>query len=246
MGGRMIPVRSLCPGKNFLKIRTRVTWEVCPVNNPLSPYALHIVLIDAEVYSCSEYYCFDFEGNKIEAIARKPLMSKFKSELYEGKVYNIYVIELVTNISSEKKYPKAGKLKLLMMMTYVRVITLEDEYFLKLYPRKDIRELNDTVEDGIFIVMANISGLVEGEKWWYYVCSCHKVVTVEDGLSYCGDCSKLEFDDGLGCGVFVVFDTYCQQLLIKTCKELIMASKAAKDYPNEIKSIIGRHILFKV
>ncbi|XP_057440510.1 uncharacterized protein LOC130732490 [Lotus japonicus] len=142
---------------------------------------------------------------------------------------------------------------------HVPVITLEDE-FLKLYPRKDIRELNDTAEDGIFIVMANISGLVEGEKWWYSACSCHKAVTVEDGISYCPGCSKvvlsvtprfrikLEVDDGLGCGVFVVFDTDCQQLLSKTCKELIMASKgkAAKDYPNEIKSIIGRQILFKV
>ncbi|XP_057419223.1 jasmonoyl--L-amino acid synthetase JAR6-like [Lotus japonicus] len=50
MGGGVTPVKSLCPGKSFLKIRTRVMrmWEACPVNDPLSPYALHIVLIDAE------------------------------------------------------------------------------------------------------------------------------------------------------------------------------------------------------
>ncbi|XP_057442175.1 uncharacterized protein LOC130733903 isoform X2 [Lotus japonicus] len=356
------------------------------------------------------------KGKKIEAIARKPLMSKFRNELCEGKVYRIWyfsvlsnsgnfmasdheyklifnertkvvleeapgiplnvysfkntdeilatggdydylidVIGLVTNVSREKQYAKAGKvtrmieleltddkgkincalfgnyvdvvkhyvatdglrmpvliLQFAKIKTFkgdvviqnvmnatillwnpdtpeavcfrdglalhgidadmplaeidddddeVRVITLEEE-FLKLYPRKNISELNDTTEDGIFIVMAKICGLVEGDKWWYSACSCHKAVTVEDGLFHCVGCSKfvlsvtprfrikLEVGDGSGCGVFVVFDTDCQQLQNKTCKELTMASKlngkSSNEYPNEIKSIIGRQMLFKV
>ncbi|XP_057419090.1 uncharacterized protein LOC130713334 [Lotus japonicus] len=70
-------------------------WEACPVNDPLSPYALHIVLIDAE-------------GDKIEAIARKGLMSKFKSKLCEGKVYTITYFSVLSNsggfMASEHDY----------------------------------------------------------------------------------------------------------------------------------------------
>lgn len=60
------------------------------------------------VYSCSDYCCFYFEGDKIEAIARKGLMSKFKSELREGKVYTITYFSVLSNsggfMASEHDY----------------------------------------------------------------------------------------------------------------------------------------------
>ncbi|XP_057439997.1 uncharacterized protein LOC130731795 [Lotus japonicus] len=54
----------------------------------------------------------------------------------------------------------------------VHILTQEEE-FLTLYPRKDLKELNETEEDGVFTVVARVTSLAEGEKWWYFACSCH-------------------------------------------------------------------------
>ncbi|XP_057428167.1 uncharacterized protein LOC130721389 isoform X2 [Lotus japonicus] len=141
----------------------------------------------------------------------------------------------------------------------VHVITLEEE-FLTLYPRKGIKDLNETEENGVFIVLAQIGGLLDGEKWWYSACGCHRAVTTEDGMIYCGGCRrtvlsvtprfrlKLEVDDGGDSAIFVMFDTDSQQLLGKTCKELVVTSKGkySHEYPHEIRSIVGTELLFKV
>ncbi|XP_057452136.1 uncharacterized protein LOC130743943 [Lotus japonicus] len=76
--GRVALLSSLCSGKSTWKIQARVVriWEAYPVHDPLSPFALNLVLIDSH-------------GTKIEATARKGLMAKFKSELSEEKVYRM-------------------------------------------------------------------------------------------------------------------------------------------------------------
>ncbi|XP_057457769.1 uncharacterized protein LOC130748562 [Lotus japonicus] len=140
----------------------------------------------------------------------------------------------------------------------VHILTQEEE-FLTLYPRKDLKELNETEEDGVFTVVARVTSLAEGEKWWYSACSCHKAVTTEDGTFYCSGCRKpllsvtprlklkVEVEDAFDCGTFVIFGTDCQLLLNKSCKELVMISKAKSpyEYPAEIETIIGRELLFK-
>ncbi|XP_057439884.1 uncharacterized protein LOC130731626 isoform X1 [Lotus japonicus] len=135
-----------------------------------------------------------------------------------------------------------------------------NEEFISMYPKKNIVELHDTAEEGLFIVLGKISGLIEGEKWWYASCQCRKAVTIEDGLYYCGSCCthvveftprfrlKFEVCDGDELATFVMFDTDCQNMLGKSCRELVMFSKgkASDEYPDDIKALIGKEALFKV
>ncbi|KAJ1378016.1 Nucleic acid-binding, OB-fold [Sesbania bispinosa] len=78
------------------------------------------------------------------------------------------------------------------------IIPLADD-FLKLYPRKTPEQLQLTEEDGTFIVLATIIGIIKDEQWWYGACKCHKAVT-PDGA----------------------------QLLGKPCKELLAEAKVEK------------------
>ncbi|XP_057453761.1 uncharacterized protein LOC130745485 isoform X2 [Lotus japonicus] len=86
MAGCLNQLSSLRSGKSNGSIRVRIIhmWESCPVNLPMKPYSLHIVLIDSE-------------GVRIEAIARNNLITKFKNDLLEGKVYRISTFMVSTN-----------------------------------------------------------------------------------------------------------------------------------------------------
>ena len=65
--------------------------------------------------------------------------------------------------------------------------------FLCTYPNKSISGLNSTEEDGTFIVFAIVDGLVDGHKWWYPACKCHRSVTLDYGAYYCKGCVKHAF-----------------------------------------------------
>ncbi|XP_057432606.1 uncharacterized protein LOC130725386 [Lotus japonicus] len=271
-------------------------WDICPVNDPLNPFAIHIVLIDAE-------------GNKIEAIARKEFISKFRSELREGNVYmisNFIVVsnsgnymatghecKLVFNEKTQSILEETPSIPLnafsfknfeeilatggesdylivdadrmpVVIIQFAKIKTFKGSVVVQnvknatvLLWNPPIQEAvsfydglalhgieadmslaevdddDDDLHDGVFVVLTKISGLLEGEKWWYSACTCHRAVKVEDGLFYCNGCGKhalsvnprfrlkVEVDDGGESGVFVIFDTDCQQLLNRTCKELV-------------------------
>jgi hypothetical protein len=65
-----------------------------------------------------------------------------------------------------------------------------EEDFLCMYPKKTIAQLFDSDEDGLFVVSALVSGFVEGEKWWYPACECHRSVVADSGAYYCKGCDK--------------------------------------------------------
>ncbi|XP_057418011.1 uncharacterized protein LOC130712190 [Lotus japonicus] len=109
--------------------------------------------------------------------------------------------------------------------------------------------------------MAEIVGLTDGEKWWYTSCHCHRSVTAEDGLYFCSACCvhvfevmprfrvKFEVSDGEDLATFVLFDADCQNLINKTCKELVVSSKGVMgdgEYPAEICGLIGTKLIFIV
>ncbi|XP_057440291.1 uncharacterized protein LOC130732203 [Lotus japonicus] len=135
-----------------------------------------------------------------------------------------------------------------------------NEEFITMFPRKNIMELHDTAEEGLFLVLAEISGLVDGEKWWYTSCRCRRSVTVEDGIYFCAACSthvidvtprfriKIEVCDGDEVASFAIFDTDCENILKKSCRELVLGSKgkSVEEYPDAIKALIGKEAIFKV
>nr|AFK33968.1 unknown [Lotus japonicus] len=135
-----------------------------------------------------------------------------------------------------------------------------NEEFITMFPRKNIVELHDTAEEGLFLILAEISGLVDGEKWWYTSCRCRRSVTIEDGIYFCASCSthvidvtprfriKFEVSDGDEVATFAIFDTDCENMLKKSCRELVLGSKgkSVEEYPDEIKALIGKEAIFKV
>ncbi|KAJ1377804.1 hypothetical protein SESBI_48489, partial [Sesbania bispinosa] len=139
------------------------------------------------------------------------------------------------------------------------IIPLADD-FLKLYPRKTPEQLQLTEEDGTFIVLATIIGIIKDEQWWYGACKCHKAVTPNGGLYYCSNCCthvvevtprfkvKVEVCHWDESAVFVLFDSDVAQLLGKSCKELLAEAKDIKSvvHPPEFVKLIGKAMLFKV
>lgn len=70
--------------------------------------------------------------------------------------------------------------------------SMEDD-FLRLYPRKKVAELQDTSEDGLFVVSDIVDGLVEDEDWYYPSCTCHRSLMPDSGGYHCKDCVKHVF-----------------------------------------------------
>ncbi|XP_057453440.1 uncharacterized protein LOC130745283 [Lotus japonicus] len=135
-----------------------------------------------------------------------------------------------------------------------------NEEFITMYPRKSIVELHDTAEHGLFIVLAKIQSLHDGEKWWYASCRCRKAVTIEECLYYCSSCCthvtevtprfrlKVNVSDGDEAATFVLFDTDFQNIIKKTCRELVLCSKgkSVDEYPDDLMALFGKEFLFKV
>ncbi|MCI11960.1 replication factor A protein, partial [Trifolium medium] len=96
--------------------------------------------------------------------------------------------------------------------------TLEED-FIRDNPRSTISKLLDSAEDGMYVVMAIVNDLVEGQDWWYPACRCHRSVTADSGAYFCKGCQKhvfhmvprfkvkLHVRDATGDTIFVVFDT---------------------------------------
>ncbi|XP_057421220.1 uncharacterized protein LOC130715169 isoform X2 [Lotus japonicus] len=141
----------------------------------------------------------------------------------------------------------------------VPYVPLEED-FLTMFPKKSIKELQSTAEEGVFVVFAKVSGLLDGERWFYQSCRCHKAVTIEDDMYYCGSCKtfvleviprfriKVEVCEGEETATFVLFDTDSQHILQKSCKDLVAVwkGKVVGEYPDAIKAIVGNEYLFKV
>jgi hypothetical protein len=70
--------------------------------------------------------------------------------------------------------------------------TMEEE-FLRMHPKTKVADLTDLEEEGMFAVYGVVSGIVQGEDWWYLACKCHKAVLPDSGAYYCNGCSRHVF-----------------------------------------------------
>ncbi|XP_057425548.1 replication protein A 70 kDa DNA-binding subunit C-like [Lotus japonicus] len=84
-------VANLCNGRESWRIKVRVVrmWEMCPISEPGKPFAVQMVLIDAE-------------GQRIEATIRKSLIKKLFGEIVEGNIYRITYFAVVPNLGVYK------------------------------------------------------------------------------------------------------------------------------------------------
>ncbi|XP_057419428.1 replication protein A 70 kDa DNA-binding subunit C-like [Lotus japonicus] len=135
------------------------------------------------------------------------------------------------------------------------------EDFMNNYPKKTICALNETTEDGLFIVYGTVVGLLQDDPWWYFACKCHKAVTFDDGLYFCPGCCKhvmdvsarykikLEVFDDTDSGNFMLFDSDAHHLIKKSCKDMLgnlKDPKSAEITPLMEEQLVGKELLFKV
>ncbi|KAJ1388935.1 hypothetical protein SESBI_38687 [Sesbania bispinosa] len=132
------------------------------------------------------------------------------------------------------------------------------EEFLVHFPRKCIEDLHMTEEEGNFICLGKVEGIVKLDYWWYMACKCHKSVNLNDsGSYYCTGCVgfvedvtprlKLEVKDHSDSAHFVLFDFDVACLLSKTCASIVGDAKVPTlDYPLDLDMVIGKELLFKV
>ncbi|WJX60744.1 hypothetical protein P8452_45916 [Trifolium repens] len=130
--------------------------------------------------------------------------------------------------------------------------TMEEE-FLRMHPKKKVADLTDLEEEGMFAVYGVVSGIVQGEDWWYPACKCHKAVLPDSGAYYCNGCSrhvfqciprfrvKVEVSDGDSTSVFVLFDSDMSYILEKACAHFVGKAKVPNggSAPPEFDSLIG-------
>ncbi|XP_057444301.1 uncharacterized protein LOC130736492 [Lotus japonicus] len=140
------------------------------------------------------------------------------------------------------------------------VVSVYDD-FIKNHPRKTVKSLNETIEDGDFVVRAKIVTLLEDDSWWYLACKCSRAVMNDNGHYYCSDCFRLvnyvaprfrikqQVSDGVDSADFVMPDSIAENLLKKTCSQML---NEVED-PNCTRAttvmqegLVGRDLLFKV
>jgi hypothetical protein len=68
-----------------------------------------------------------------------------------------------------------------------------DEVFLRMHPKKNVSEVVNMAEDGVFAVFGEVVGIVDGQDWWYPACKCHKAVVADSGTYYCSICARHVF-----------------------------------------------------
>jgi hypothetical protein len=99
-------------------------------------------------------------------------------------VHNLFMISIALHgIDTESSVPVIGG----------RAKPAMEEEFLCMHPKKKVSDLSDLEEEGIFAVYGVVSGIVQGEDWWYPACKCHKVVLPDSGAYYCNGCSRHVF-----------------------------------------------------
>ncbi|KAJ1442189.1 hypothetical protein SESBI_01004 [Sesbania bispinosa] len=134
------------------------------------------------------------------------------------------------------------------------------EEFLIYFPRKSIEDLHITKEEGHFICLASVQGIVKDDHWWYMAFTCHRSVNLNDsGTYYCSGCEafvsdatpryklKLEVRDHSETAHFILFDFEAASLLSMSCASIVGDAKVPTlDYPSELDMLIGKELLFKV
>ncbi|KAJ1394862.1 Nucleic acid-binding, OB-fold [Sesbania bispinosa] len=109
------------------------------------------------------------------------------------------------------------------------------EEFLIHFPRKSIEDLHMTEEEGHFIFLGCVEGIVKDDYWWYMACKCHRYRM------------KLEVRDHNETAHFVLFDFEAASLLSKSYASIVGDAKVPTlDYPVDLDILIGKELLFKV
>ncbi|KAJ1443896.1 hypothetical protein SESBI_00069 [Sesbania bispinosa] len=140
-----------------------------------------------------------------------------------------------------------------------RPVSLREE-FLEMYPKKSVRELNQLLEEGSFIILGTITEILDDSLWWYMACTCMKSVTYELGFPFCTGCNipvynitprykiKLAVTNGEDITHLIMFDSECRFLLDKSCYDLLEEGKVngCSGYPQEIMDFVGKELLYRV
>lgn len=102
---------------------------------------------------------------------------------------------------------------------------------------KKFSEFSSSKNEGVYFVVACYFDVVEGVDMWHHDVDCH------DGPRFR---LKIKVGDVSGESVFVLYDEVVKRLAPETCKLLVSMKEASSLYPDEMESMYGDPILFKV
>ncbi|KAJ1393804.1 hypothetical protein SESBI_34688 [Sesbania bispinosa] len=145
-------IKDVYQGRQNWRLKARIVrlWELCPMEQPGSPFAIEMVVIDAQ-------------GGKIQATIRKPMIRKFRGALVEGRVYRMIFFGVVKNTGSYRACRHEFKL---LFHGKTRVVECEGVpipmYGLSLMTTEDIK--NTGGRSDYLIDFMGILSVVSSEK----------------------------------------------------------------------------------
>ncbi|KAJ1380360.1 Nucleic acid-binding, OB-fold [Sesbania bispinosa] len=134
-------------------------------------------------------------------------------------------------------------------------LSLLDEFFLY-HPRRQVGELNQTEQVGVFVVCATITGLLENQPWWFSSYKPRSCSSKGPSLYSCdGSYSliprynlKVEISDGHDTTYLSLGDADVHKLINISCKDLLSTLQVPHNNnpPQVFNSLIGKRMLFLV
>ncbi|KAK7281632.1 hypothetical protein RIF29_09789 [Crotalaria pallida] len=216
----------------------------------------------------SQVKSFFSDGNRVSPMI---VLQYAKVKLYKGKAVvqnTLYASRLLINpdvpevVEIKRRISSSGVIVDAMCDSFgAKTHTSIEDEFLKLYPKKSIAELMENPEDGVVVLLGTVNEIVNNGNWWYPSCKCLKAVFTDNGVYYCSACSRhvfnvvprykvtIDVSDGTGTAWLILFDYDVTYLVKKNCSDLLSSFTEGTDdleYPLDLKSIVGRRMLFKV
>ncbi|KAJ1382072.1 hypothetical protein SESBI_44584 [Sesbania bispinosa] len=239
-------LKNIHPGRQTwrLKVRVERMWEMFPLDEPSKPFSIEMVLLDAEYAKVKR-----FRGVVVLQNVLNTTHILWNPDISEVVEFRHSIVSRGVDI--------CGPLETIEDHT---ASASSGEEFLHMYPRKSISELNNTEDDGLFIILATIVTVLTDNNWWYSVCKCNRAVIVDGDSYYCPNCTctatdvtlryklKVEVFDGDDTTAFVMFDSDAELVTGVSCFVLLDVYKESgiDQIPPELEDLGGKELLFKV
>ncbi|KAJ1429244.1 hypothetical protein SESBI_08600 [Sesbania bispinosa] len=173
-------IKALCDRRENWRLMVKLVrcWNMCSVATPNESYALQMLFVDEELARVNFYKGHVgiqnlMNASKIYWNPEWPIAVEFKNSLAVHEVETDVCIGTI----SDRGRPVCFR-----------------EEFLKLYPKKFVGQLVETVEEGSFVVLGTITEIIEDTSWWYMACTCMKAISYDSGFPYYDDCKTLLFE----------------------------------------------------
>ncbi|KAJ1386662.1 hypothetical protein SESBI_40587 [Sesbania bispinosa] len=272
-----------------LKVKVVRIWNNCALATPDEPFAIQMVLLDEDgdtiegtvlKQNMRRFANVMVEGQVYKLMNFGVMLSKglpvvifqlARVKLYRGEVriqnvmnatkiwWNPDIAEALEFKNSLAVHKIETDMAISIISDTCRPVSKRDE-FLNLYPKKNIGQLHELVEEGFFIILGTIKEIVDDELWLYMACSYMRAVNYGRGYPYCDYCHCVVYDmtprykvkilvsDGDDSAHLLMWDSECYSLLNKSYRDLLADTKGDESgsYPEEMLNWLDKEMFFRI